>query len=360
MFHRWLRQIHLPLTAAFCLLCAIGILSIYSAARFESGSFAYRQLIWVGAGFLFYLLVSRLSYRVFVGSSYLLYVFSILLLLWVLFLGQTRLGAQRWIHLGPFLLQPSEPAKLATILALANFLGSKEKWEQNGKVILAAIGMTLLPLVLIMKQPDLGSSLIFIPILAFLLFVWGIRWRYLIGSFLAGAVIIPFLWLGLKEYQKKRILVFLDPGMDPLGAGYTAMQSKIAVGSGGFWGKGFLQGTQGQLDFVPEHHTDFIFCVIGEEWGFLGALFILACYAFLFQAILQIMHATTDMKARLIGAGVLAVLFSQVFINIGMSFGLMPITGITLPLISYGGSSLITTCMALGLVLSIHRERSIF
>jgi rod shape determining protein RodA len=245
-------------------------------------------------------------------------------------------------------------------MALANFLGSHNVWEKENKIVLAAVGIGLAPCVLIMKQPDLGSAILFVPLLTALLFQWGIRYRHLILSATFGIFSLPFFWGILKEYQRKRILVFLDPQRDPLGSGYTAIQSKIAVGSGGLFGKGYLEGTQSQLQFVPEHHTDFIFCVIGEEWGYAGSLIVIGLYILLFRAIFGVIEKTTDMKAKLLGSGILAVMFAQVFINIGMSFGLTPITGITLPLISYGGSSLLATALALGLVLSIYKERSIF
>jgi rod shape determining protein RodA len=292
--------------------------------------------------------------------SYLLYWISIVLLFWVSIAGDARLGAQRWLSIGPLSIQPSEFAKMATVLALANYLGSHHSWEKENRIILTALGMVLLPLVLILRQPDLGTALLLIPMTVVLLLLWGIRYRYLIGTVLLGFLSAPFLWGLLKEYQKKRILVFLNPNLDPLGAGYTAMQSRIAVGSGGLLGKGYLAGTQTQLQFVPEHHTDFVFCVIGEELGYLGSLILLILYGFLFRAAFQIMEQTTDVKAKLLISGVLAVLFSQVFINVGMSFGLMPITGITLPLVSYGGSSFIATMIAVGFILSVYRERSIF
>jgi rod shape determining protein RodA len=301
-----------------------------------------------------------MSFRVFVGTSYLFYAVTVLLLAVVLLFTEVRLGAQRWIAIGPFALQPSEFAKLATVLALSNYLGTHRPWEHEKKALCIALGLAALPLALIMKQPDLGSALLFVPMIVTLLFLWGIRYRYLIGTVLVGLLGMPVLWFALKEYQRKRILVFLDPNSDPLGAGYTALQSRIAIGSGGFFGKGFLHGTQSQLDFVPEHHTDFIFCVIGEEWGYLGVLVILSGYFFLFSAVFHVIQSTTDPQARLLAAGILAMFFAQAFINIGMSFGLMPITGITLPLISYGGSSFIATAAALGLILSIYRERSIF
>jgi rod shape determining protein RodA len=223
-----------------------------------------------------------------------------------------------------------------------------------------ALLLLAVPLVLIIKQPDLGTALLFIPMSVVMLFLWGVRKRFLVASFSALALAAPLAWGFLKSYQKKRLMVFFNPNLDPLGSGYTALQSKIAVGSGGFWGKGYLGGTQTQLHFVPEHHTDFIFCVIGEELGFLGGLLVLCLYGFLFHSIFLVMQHTTDVKAKMLCGGVLALIFSHVMINIGMTIGLMPIAGVPLPLISYGGSSFIMTCMCLGLVLSVYKERSIF
>ena len=360
MFQRWLKEIHWPLVASVAGLIAIGTLFVYSAAYHDSGNYLSKQFFWVLVALAVFMVIPFAGYRTFLSISYLLYAISILLLGWVLAAGEARLGAQRWITLGPLAVQPSEFAKLATILTLANFLGSHHPWEKNGRIILTALGLTFLPLVLILKQPDLGSAILFLPMIGLLLFLWGIRKRVFIFTTLAGLMAAPLAWEFLKGYQKKRILVFLNPSLDPLGAGYTSIQSRIAVGSGGLLGKGYLAGTQSQLQFVPEHHTDFIFCVIGEEWGYAGSLLLLLLYGFLFRAAFRVMEHTTDIKAKLLVAGVLAVLFSQVFINIGMSFGLMPITGITLPLVSYGGSSLATTAIALGLILSIHKERSIF
>lgn len=360
MFRKWLKDLHWPLIIAMLALSALGILFIYSSSYRDPGEFQLKQLFWAGVGFAIFFMMPLLGYRTFLSSSYLLYAISLVLLLWVDFAGHTRLGAQRWIGIGPFVIQPSEFAKLSTVLALANFLGSHHSWEKENRIILGAIAMTLVPMFLIMKQPDLGTSLLFIPILVVMLLLWGIRYRYLISAVILGAVATPFLWVFLKEYQKKRILVFLNPQLDPLGSGYTAIQSKIAVGSGGFWGKGFLHGTQSQLNFVPEHHTDFIFCVLGEEWGFLGSTLLLFLYGYLFHALFQIMTHTTDFKAKLLSAGVLSVIFAQVFINIGMTIGIMPIAGLPLPFVSYGGSSFVSISIALGLALSVHKERSIF
>lgn len=360
MLLRWFKDIHWPVVVAFAGLVTLSLLFVFSASLHDSGNYMEKHMMWVLIATATLFLVPFLGYRTFLSISYLLYVISMIFLVWVLLAGESRLGAQRWIMLGPIVLQPSEFAKLSTLLALANFLGSNPIWDREGKVLLTATGLTVLPVLLIMKQPDLGSSIIFIPILAVLLFLWGIRYRILAFAVGTGLLLLPLGWNFLKAYQQKRILVFLDPQKDPLGAGYTALQSRIAVGSGGLFGKGYLAGTQSQLQFVPEHHTDFIFCVIGEELGYMGALLLLGLYGLLFSAIFLVMEKTTDIKAKLLAAGVLALIFSQVFINMGMSIGLLPITGITLPFISYGGSSLLMSALALGLILSIYKERSIF
>lgn len=360
MLPRWLKQIHWPLFFSAAGLFALGTLYIYSASLHDAGHYEVKQIFWVSIGLVVMLAVPFLGYRPLMSMSYLFYLFSIFLLLLVLVAGSTRLGAQRWISLGPIAIQPSEFAKLATVMALANYLGSNYAWEREKRSILMALFLGLLPFMLIVRQPDLGSALIFLPATLIILFVWGLKYRYLIVTLLFGAVAAPLGWFFLKPYQKKRILVFLDPTKDPLGSGYTAIQSKIAIGSGGLFGKGYLQGTQSQLQFVPEHHTDFIFCVIGEEGGLLVALGMLVLYGLLFRSAFQVMTQTTDLRARLLIVGIVTMLFTQAFINIGMTFGLMPITGITLPLVSYGGSSIIATTFALGLVLSVYKERSIF
>ena len=360
MLLRWFKSLPLALLRNALILMIVGAFFIYSATFRNAGDFAMRQMIWIGVSLLFLFLTIQLGYRYFLGVSYAFYVLAIVLLLWVDFSGATRLGAQRWIELGPVSFQPSEFSKLAIILALANFLGSRNPWEGEWK----AIGVTALvvgiPLVLILKQPDLGSAVLLLPLGVLLLFLWGLRFRYLIVSFIVGLSASPFLWNLLKDYQKKRILVFLNPQLDPLGAGYTAIQSRIAVGSGGLFGKGWLHGTQSQLDFVPEHHTDFIFSVIGEELGFFGSFFLIFLYGILFYQIFQVMEKTTDIKGKLVVLGVLSLLFFQFLINVGMSFGLFPVTGITLPLVSYGGSSLVTNAISFGLLASVYKERSIF
>lgn len=349
-----------PLLRNTLLLMGVGVLFIYSAT-FRSGEhFAWKQLSWMGISLICFLTTVKLGYRFFLGVSYLLYLLALGLLVWVDAAGVVRLGAQRWIELGPISIQPSELAKLSTILLLTNYLGMRNPWEEEAKGIGMTIVLVGIPLILVLGQPDLGSASLFIPLGVVMLFLWGVRLRYLFATFFLGLLASPIAWNLLKDYQKKRILVFLNPSLDPLGAGYTAIQSKIAVGSGGLFGKGWLHGTQSQLDFVPEHHTDFIFSVIAEELGFAGSLALLFLFGLLFYQIIQVMQKTTDAKGRLLAGGILSVLFCQVLINIGMSFGLFPITGITLPLISYGGSSLVATSIAFGLLVSIYKERSIF
>lgn len=360
MIRNWLKSLPTSLLRNVLLLTVVGVFFIYSSSFRDFETFTTRQLIWASIGLVGLLITVTLGYRFFLGISYALYVAAIGLLFWVDVAGITHLGAQRWIELGFFSFQPSELAKLATVLALANFLGSRNPWEEEKRTILGAMAIVGLPLVLILKQPDLGSAVLLVPLGAFMLFLWGIPYRYLILTAVSGLLVSPFAWNLLKEYQKKRILVFLNPQMDPLGAGYTAIQSRIAVGSGGFFGKGWLHGTQSQLDFVPEHHTDFIFSVIAEEMGFIGAFSVVLLYGALFYQIILLMERTTDVKARLMAGGFLSLLFFQVLVNIGMCFGLFPVTGITLPFISYGGSSLVVVFTTIGLLVSIHKERSIF
>ena len=360
MIKKLLKEIHWPLVFSVFSLLTVGTLFVFSASFHDTGHYLTRQFFWAGVGVFLLGIIPLIGYRTFLSMSYLLYVLAIFSLVLVLVLGELRLGAQRWISIGSFVFQPSEFAKLATVLALANFLGANVHGEKENRVILAVLAMVFLPFILILKQPDLGSALLFLPLGIMVLFLWGMRYRTLIVAVVTGAAALPFLWQFLKEYQKKRILVFMNPNLDPLGSGYTAIQSKIAVGSGGLFGKGYLQGTQTQLQFIPEHHTDFIFCILGEEWGYIGSICLLVLYGLLFRAAFQIMEGTTDRKAQFMIGGVLAVLFSQIFINVGMTFGLMPIAGLTLPFVSYGGSSLITTSIAIGLILSVYKERSIF
>jgi len=344
------------------ILSLIGIAFIASATtNMPEGQYALKQMLWLCLGLVAMVMCLMLTYKFFLNASYLFYVITFGLLVAVWMFGAERSGAQRWLAIGAFQIQPSELSKIATILTLSKFLGSRVGKSHQFLTVVAAFAIVLGPLVFILKQPDLGTALIFVPILFCMLFLWGSRLRYLIIPFVLAVASMPLIWnFLLREYQKRRLLVFLNPNIDPLGSGYTAIQSKISVGSGQFFGKGWLQGTQNKLQFLPEHHTDFIFSVIGEEWGFIGATVVIGLFMIFIWRAIDMLHLTTDVSARLLGSGVIAMFFFQVFINIGMTIGLMPIAGLPLPFVSYGGSSLLAGYFAVGLLLSIYRERSIF
>ncbi len=340
-----------------------GVVFLYSATYnldAEQGALALNQMIRVGLGLLVFLAVISVGYKAFLNVSYVIYGVVVLCLIMVLIFGTKRYGAQRWLYIGPFSFQPSEFSKLAVILALSHYLGQRKKNLYQIRRFVISFIMTFVPLVLVLKEPDLGTSLIFLPILFCMLYVWGARLKYFLISFSLGICSLPFLWMILKPYQKNRLTAFLDPDRDPLGASYTVIQSKIAIGSGGLLGKGLLQGTQNKLHFIPEHHTDFIFSVVGEEGGFIAVLVFFLMLVLFFRLAFIAMRYTTDVSGRLLATGIIAMVFFHVFINIGMTVGLMPVTGLPLPLISYGGSSLLTFFVSFGLLVSIFRERSFF
>jgi len=357
---RYLRDFHWTLFFIAILLSMVGVLVIASASNNMEVDYMQKQLVWIGAGILVMLFVIFVGYRSFLNLSYVFYLVAIILLVLVLFSGVVRQGAQRWLNLGFFALQPSEFCKFATILCLAQFLGNR-KTNQNPRLtfILSSL-IVLFPLAFIIKQPDLGTALIFVPVFFCMLYVWGAKLKYLLGTIGTGLICMPIFWVLLKEYQKRRLLVFINPDIDPLGSGYSAIQSKIAVGSGMLMGKGWQQGTQSQLHFVPERHTDFVFSVIGEEWGFLGCLAIILLFLVFFWLAISIVNQTTHVSGRLLVVGIVSMMVFQVFVNVGMTIGFMPITGLPLPFISYGGSSLMSIFASLGLLISIHRDRSIF
>jgi len=342
----------------------VGGLAIYSATEARNlpfiESYIFRQLNWLAVGAVFLAIVIALSYQKFIDLAYLFYGINVILLALVLVLGHTRLGAQRWFVIGSFAFQPSEFMKISLILALSNYVAQKkDAMERLGNLVVPSV-LLAVPFLLVLMQPDLGTALILVPIFFSILFMGGARLKYLAGMMIAGLAGLPVFWHFLRDYQKQRLLVFMDPNIDPLGAGYTIIQSKIAVGSGGLTGKGWLNGTQNQLNFLPERHTDFIFSVIGEEWGFLGAAAIVLLYFFIVQRAFNIANLTSDRFGKLIATGVAVLLACQVVINISMTIGLMPVVGIPLPLVSYGGSSLLATLVAVGLLLNVGMRRSTF
>lgn len=289
-----------------------------------------------------------------------LFAVHIFLLILVLIMGKTVLGAQRWISIGGIGFQPSEFVKVFTVLALARMIGDNQASLKSKRGLIKTFLLVLVPMFLIFKQPDLGTALVLLPIFMAMIWVGGVRLKYFYTMIFTGILLLPFFWHFLKDYQRDRLMVFINPSADPLGAGYTINQSKIAIGSGMFFGKGWLSGTQNKLDFLPERHTDFIFSVIGEEWGFLGSALILGLFLFLVLRGLKIAEDTNDMSGKLIATGITTMLALHVIINIGMTLGLMPVVGIPLPFISYGRSALTANLLAVGFLLNVRKNRTVF
>jgi rod shape determining protein RodA len=346
------------------IIASVGILNLYgTTAHGEvSGTPAYlKQIFWLLIGLVLMITIAFIEYRFYSDFAYILYTISLVLLLAVLGYGIITSGAQRWVKIGPISFQPSEFVKLSLILALAKFFHRPPNREGYSLRNLSfPFLLLLLPMVLILKQPDLGTAIIlFLVFFSVLLFV-KIRWASLLALFLVGSSILPLVWRFLKDYQKRRIITFFNPDLDPLGAGYHLIQSKIAVGSGGIIGKGFMKGTQCKLGFLPEQQTDFIFSVLGEEWGLIGSLIVVLLYLTLILWGLRIAVQSKDRFGALVSFGVVAMLFWHAFINIGMVLGLMPVVGIPLPLLSYGGSFLVSTLIGIGLLLNVSMRRYLF
>lgn len=348
-------------------LLGIGIAFIYSASiHSEHAMFsemAGKQVGWVIVGVVVFLVLMCLDYEKAGDSAWGIYIITLLLLIAVLLVGKKVNGAYRWLNFAGINVQPSELAKVSVLLVLARFLSEPTRDIRSPKTLLAALAIVILPCIFILKQPDLGTSLTMVPMMLVLLFVAGVPIRYLVILGIVGLLSLIPAWFLMSDYQHKRILVFLDPGADPMGAGWNKLNSEIAVGSGGFVGKGWLMGTHHMLGYLPKMGapTDFIFSVIAEEKGFLGSITMLSLFAVLFLGGVRAAHHARDKMGRLLAAGVVTLMFGHVFVNIAMTFGLMPITGIPLPLVSYGGSFMICTMAAFGLVQSVYvrRERRV-
>ena len=322
---------------------------------------AFKQFLYLIAGLLIMIFVSLIPTDFFKKYAYIFYFITIILLVSVMIYGSVSKGSRRWIDFGVLKLQPSEFAKLATMIAVARYLSSNTtKNLLDLKHLFIPLLIVFLPFLLIVIQPDLGTSLaVMFPSIAMILFI-GIKFRILLTTFLVGCVsLIPF-WNFLAPYQKRRVTALFNPDFDPLGAGYHIIQSKIAVGSGGLWGKGFLKGTQTQLLFLPEHTTDFIFSVLAEEWGFIGCLLLLFLYFILLYRLLSVAIKSNSLFTSLLCVGVTSYVFFHVLVNIGMVIGLLPVVGIPLVLFSYGGSSMLSTMVSLGIVLGISIRKSFF
>jgi rod shape determining protein RodA len=355
---RLLRNVDLLLLAATAALVAFGLVMVYSTTRSNLHPLVFlrTQSLHLAVGLFIGVIFLAVDYRSFAAGARNLYVLNLLLLAAVLVphLGRTSLGAQRWISLGPLgQFQPSEFAKLVIVITLAKHLSDRPGPYDSLSQLLPFLGHIALPMLLIFRQPDLGTAMVYGAILLGMLYAGGARRRDLAALAGAAALISPLAWHFLKEYQRRRLLVFLDPSLDPLGSGYGIIQSKIAVGSGMVWGKGIFAGTQNVLQFVPEHHTDFIFSVIGEEMGFVGALLLLGLFFLWLARGVRVAGLARDRFGALVAVGIVSMVAFHVFVNVGMTVGIMPITGIPLPFISYGGSALMTMLWATALLLNI-------
>lgn len=351
----------LLVTAVFA-LAAIGVAMIYSTTGNPASGAASRlyvtQLKAIALGLVALLFLLLIDYQTLADNSHLLYLLLVLSLVAVLIFGVTRGGARRWIALPFFNLQPSEFAKLALALVLARYFSALQRPVPQGKDLAIGLGLTAIPLVLIAREPDLGTAVTLLAVFVAIAFVSGMRLRVITILLAIAIVATPVVWrFGLEDYQKTRILTFFDPGQDPRGAGYQQIQARITVGSGGVVGKGFMKGTQGQLRFMPEAHNDFVFAVLAEEQGLIGVLVALGLYLLVMLRSLQTARLAKDRLGAYLVIGILSGFGFQVFYNITMSAGLAPVKGLTLPLMSYGGSAMIATLAGFGLILNVRVRR---
>lgn len=348
-----------------CVLAQIffGLLLIYSAtynyAQTGQSWHMDRQTIFLFVGIVLAALSLVFDYRGLKQYAKYIYGFNILMLLLVMFFGHSQLGAQRWLQIGSFSFQPSEFSKLFMVVCLAAFMEQRINWLDDFKDYLSIVIFLFFPFLLVLKQPDLGTSLCFIAILMGMAFVSGFKYEWIFKIILGFIALTPIFWnFVLQEYQKERIKVFINPETDPFGSGYHVIQSKIAIGSGGLFGKGWLSGTQSQLNFLPENHTDFIFAVAGEEFGFIGICLILLLYVVIIWRGVIISLSAEDDFGMLLGIGVTSMFMFHVLVNVGMTIGIMPVTGVPLPFLSYGVSSLITNIMGIAVLLNISLRNS--
>ena len=358
-FSTKLWQANWGLVLLILLLGLVGFAMLYSAANSDYHPWAIRHAVRFGAGLVIMLAVAMIDIRFWFRYSYLLYLGALGLLVAVELLGSVGMGAQRWIDLKVIQLQPSEIMKVTLVMALARYFHGVAV-EDIGRptYLIAPLFLVVAPAVLVLKQPDLGTTMMLVAAAGAVFFCAGVRiWKFALVT-AGGLAAIPIAWNFLHEYQQKRVLTFLNPETDPLGAGYHIMQSKTAFGSGGLSGKGFGEGTQAHLDFLPEKHTDFIFTMLAEEMGLVGSVGLLCLYTLILLYGLAIALRARNQFARLLAMGLTVNLFLYVFINMGMVMGLLPVVGVPLPLISYGGTAMLTVMFAFGLVMSayIHRD----
>src|SRR5688572_818083 len=344
-------------------VAATGILTIYSATYTPETvgppALAMRQLAWLGAGVVGMLLATAFDYRRLDHRAYLVYGLCCAAVFAVPLFGSVVGGSRRWLRLGPIAVQPSEFMKLGLVIVLAHFFARSDRTHYDLRQALPALVLTAVPAAFILVQPDLGSASLVAIVSLSMMVIGGVRLRWFVLMALPFLAVAPVLWNYLKEYQQQRILMFLDPTQDPLGAGYHIIQSTIAVGSGMLWGKGWLQGTQAHLEFIPERHTDFIFAVYSEEFGLIGNLVLLVLYALLIARGLVIATHAATLFGRLLAGSISLQFFVYAFVNMGMVSGILPVVGVPLPFLSYGGTALLTLFIGVGILMSIQRHRKL-
>ncbi|HSW64805.1 MAG TPA: rod shape-determining protein RodA [Dissulfurispiraceae bacterium] len=347
-------------------LTIIGIMTIASATRpaidgADRPDFYLKQIVWLCVSLCAFFIIIAFDYVWLQRFAYIFYGIGLVLLLVVLVAGKTSLGAQRWISIGPLTFQPSEFFRLAFVAGFSAYLTSGVAGGLGRLTWPGVFFFAVLPMALIVKQPDLGTAILLLSLFVVLCLAKGLSRKLIAGVLVLGIIALPFFghifWEGLKEYQKNRLVAFLDPDVDPSGIGYQINQSKITIGSGGFAGKGYMQGTQGPLRFLPEKHTDFIFAVFAEEWGFLGSFVLMALYLMLFLRGLDTALKAKDDYGRLVATGITAMFFVYFTVNISMTLGMMPVVGVPLPFVSYGGTALLSNFIAAGILICIRTRR---
>jgi len=349
-----------PFLLLILAITLVGAAALYSVAGGTFEPWASRQIVRFCFGLALLFAVAFSDIRWWLNGAYPLYLAALLLMLLVPLIGVESGGARRWLGYGEISFQPAEMMKITLVLALARYyqwLPPEKIWRPDA--LLPPVLLIGVPVLLALAQPDLGTAALFAIIGGGLLFLAGVSWFYFAGAIAGVIIALPHAWEALHDYQKERVLTFIDPARDPLGSGYHILQSKIAIGSGGFAGKGFMQGTQAQLNFLPEKHTDFIFTMFAEEMGFIGAVLLLALYLLALVFITYMALRCRSMFAKLVAGGVGLTLFAYVFINVAMVTGLVPVVGVPLPLVSYGGTSMLTMIIGLGFVLNAHVNRKV-
>lgn len=351
------RTLHLdgPLLIALLFLSALGLVVIFSASD-QDWDVMMRQAIRLGVSLVAMVILAQVSPETLRRLSPHLFLIGLVALLGVLFFGVTAKGAQRWLDLGLVRFQPSELMKLAVPMAVA-WLLTRGRLPPGFTAVLAAVMVTLVPAGLVVVQPDLGTAIMLMVSGMIVVFLGGIRWRHIMMLFAALAALAPFLWLRLDGYQQQRILTLFDPFADPLGSGYQTIQAQIAIGSAGVWGKGWLEGSQSHLEFIPERSTDFIFAVFAEEFGLIGVLMLVVLYLFIVGRCLVMAYHTRETYSRLLMGALALTFFFYLFVNLGMVSGILPIVGVPLPLVSYGGTSMLTLMTGFGMIMGMHARR---